>query len=177
MMQELRLDQVHRLLQPGPVVLLTTAVNNRPNVMALSWHSMLAQEPPQLACVVSENNLSCAALNDTQECVIAIPALHMADKTVQIGNTSGRDTDKFAAASLTARPAWQVGAPLITECFANLECRVSDTCAMGDYCLFILEVVEAWTDPQQPDPKTFRHPDYGRLVLDGEDVRLAGDGC
>ncbi|AEG01107.1 flavin reductase family protein [Methylomonas methanica] len=175
MMQELPLDQVYPLLEPGPVVLLTTAVKDRPNVMTLSWHSMLELDPPTLACVVNENNHSFAALNDTLECVIAIPALHMAEKAVQIGNTSGRDTDKFSAASLTARPAWQVGAPIITECFANLECRVNDTRLVGDYNLFVLEIVEAWTDPQQPNPQTFHHPGYGRLVLDGEDISFASN--
>ncbi|MCQ8129922.1 flavin reductase family protein [Methylomonas rivi] len=173
MLQELPLGDVYQLLEPGPVALLTTAAQDRLNIMTLSWHMMMEFEPPRVACIVSANNHSFAALTDTLECVIALPARHLAEKVVQIGNTSGRDTDKFAAAGLTPQAAWQVGAPLIAECFANLECRVTDTRLVTDYNLFILEVVEAWTDPRQPNPKTLHHHGYGRFAVDGEEISFA----
>jgi hypothetical protein len=42
----LPLAHVHRLLEPGPVVLLTTAREERANVMAMSWHTMMEFDPP-----------------------------------------------------------------------------------------------------------------------------------
>ena len=62
--------------------------------------------------------------------------------------------DKFAKFNLTPRPAECVAAPLVAECFANLECKVVDTCLVNKYNLFILEVVEAWIDPALKNPKT-----------------------
>jgi len=62
--------------------------------------------------------------------------------------------DKFAQFNLTPRPAECVAAPLVAECFANLECKVVDTCLVNKYNLFILEVVEAWIDPALKNPKT-----------------------
>ena len=94
-MKDLPLSKVYQLLEPGPVVLLTTARKGRANVMAMSWHMMVEFEPPLVACVVSNANHSFAALRATKECVIAIPALQLAPKVVQIGNCSGRDVDKF----------------------------------------------------------------------------------
>ena len=45
-------------------------------------------------------------------------------------------------------------APLVAECFANLECRVADTRFVNRYNLFVLEVVQAWIDagvvPRKP---------------------------
>jgi hypothetical protein len=38
MMKELPLSKVYQLLEPGPVVLLTTARKGRANVMTMSWH-------------------------------------------------------------------------------------------------------------------------------------------
>ncbi|MGB5085698.1 MAG: flavin reductase [Methylocystis silviterrae] len=67
------------------------------------------------------------ALHATKECVIAIPAVGMASKVVEIGNCSGRDIDKFENFHLTRRKADRVAAPLISECFANFECKVIDT--------------------------------------------------
>jgi len=174
MMKELPLANVYQLLEPGPVVLLTTASSQGcKNVMTLSWHMMMEFEPPLVACIVSGNNHSFSALNDTGECVIAVPALNLAEKVVQIGNSSGRDIDKFSVTGLTPQAAKQVCAPLIAECFANLECRVVDTRMVADYNLFVLEVVQACVDSEQPCPKTIHHHGYGRFVVDGEEINLA----
>src|ERR1017187_10318601 len=89
-MKDLRLSGVYQLLEPGPVVLLTTAHKGRANVMTMSWHMMVEFEPPLIACVVSNANHSFAALRAMRECVIAIPAVELAPKVVGIGNCSGR---------------------------------------------------------------------------------------
>jgi flavin reductase (DIM6/NTAB) family NADH-FMN oxidoreductase RutF len=172
MMKKLPLSKVYQLLEPGPVVLLTTARRGRANVMTMSWHMMVEFEPPLVACVVSSANSSFAALRATRECVIAIPALKLAPKVVKVGNCSGRDVDKFVRFGLTAMPARRVAPPLVAECFANLECKVADTRLVNRYNLFILEVLEAWVDPAQKQPKTIHHQGYGRFVVDGETIRL-----
>lgn len=171
-MRELPLAKVYQLLEPGPVVLLTTAHKGRANVMTMSWHMMVEFEPPLVACVVSSDDYSFAALKATGECVISVPAASMADAVVGVGNTSGRSLDKFEAFGLTAVPAASVAAPLVKECFANLECRAVDRRLVAVYNLFVLEVVKAWVDPRQKSPKTLHHQGYGTFVIDGEVVRL-----
>ncbi|MDR3727585.1 MAG: flavin reductase family protein [Terracidiphilus sp.] len=171
-MKNLPLAKVYQLLEPGPVVLLTTARKGRANVMAMSWHMMVEFEPPLVACVVSNADYSYTALRETKQCVIAIPALELAPKVVQIGNCSGRDVDKFQKFGLTVAPASQVAAPLLVECFANLECKVVDTHLVNKYNLFVLEVLKAWTDPAQRHPKTIHHHGYGSFVVDGETIKL-----
>jgi len=171
-MRELPLSKVYQLLEPGPVVLLATARNGRPNVMTMSWHMMIEFEPPQLACVVSNANYSFTALRGTGECVIAIPARKLAAKVVKVGNSSGRDLDKFAAFGLTKANASRVKPPLIAECFANLECQVTDRRLVNKYNLFILEVLKAWIDPAQKNPKTIHHRGYGTFIVDGPTIKL-----
>jgi flavin reductase (DIM6/NTAB) family NADH-FMN oxidoreductase RutF len=70
-MRSLPLPKVYQLLEPGPVVLLATSRSGHANVMTMSWHMMIEFEPPRVACVVSGNNFSFAALSATGECVIA----------------------------------------------------------------------------------------------------------
>ena len=65
-MKALPLSKVYQVLEPGPVVLLTTADKGKPNVMAMSWHMMVDFEPPLVACIVSEANHSFAALTSTK---------------------------------------------------------------------------------------------------------------
>jgi flavin reductase (DIM6/NTAB) family NADH-FMN oxidoreductase RutF len=171
-MKELDLAKVYQLLEPGPVVLLTTARKGRANVMAMSWQTMVEFVPPLIACVVSNADYSFAALRATKECVIAIPALKLAEKVVAVGNCSGRDGDKFQRCGLTAVKAECVSAPLVAECFANLECKVVNTRLVNQYNLFVLEVVKAWIDPKQKNPKTIHHRGYGKFVVDGETIKL-----
>jgi flavin reductase (DIM6/NTAB) family NADH-FMN oxidoreductase RutF len=171
-MKAFSLSKVYQLLEPGPVVLLTTADKGKTNVMALSWHMMVEFEPPLVACVVSSADFSFAALRATRECVIAIPTLALVPVVVQVGNTSGRDLDKFKAFGLTPLPAERVTPPLVAECFVNLECKVTDTRLVNKYNIFVLEVLKAWIDPSQKTPKTIHHQGYGAFVVDGETITL-----
>jgi flavin reductase (DIM6/NTAB) family NADH-FMN oxidoreductase RutF len=172
MMRNLPLAKVYQVLEPGPVVLLTTARKGRPNVMTLSWHMMVEFEPPLVACVVSSADHSFAALRATKQSVIAVPAARLAQQVVDVGNCSGRDVAKFEAFGLTAVKASRVAAPLIAECVANLECTVVDSRLVNRYNLFILEVVQAWIDPKQRNAKTIHHHGYGTFAVDGKTIKL-----
>ncbi|WP_454288457.1 flavin reductase family protein [Rhizobium arsenicireducens] len=171
-MKPFPLDKVYQLIEPGPVVLLTT-FDGKPNVMTMSWHMMMEFTPPRIGCIVSSADHSFTALSKTGECVIAIPAADMAEKVVAIGNCSGRDTDKFVEIGLTALPAEEVSAPLIGECFANLECKITDRDFVERHNLFVLDVVKAWHDPKQVASKTLHHKGYGTFAVDGEEITLA----
>jgi len=166
------LSKVYGLLEPGPVLLLTTRHRGVANVMTMSWHVMLEFEPPLVGCVVSQNDFSFAALKATRDCVLNIPTVELADEVVLCGNTSGRSTDKFETTGLTAAPASLVTSPLIAECYANLECRVVDTRMVNRYNLFVLEVLKAWIDPACKDPRTLHHRGRGAFMVAGETISL-----
>jgi flavin reductase (DIM6/NTAB) family NADH-FMN oxidoreductase RutF len=171
-MKNFPLAKVYQLIEPGPVVLLTTARRGRPNVMTMSWLMMMEFEPPLIACIVSNANHSFAALKATGECVIAIPARRLAQKVVKIGNCSGADIDKFRVFRLTPKPAAKVAPPLIDECIANIECRVVDRRFVSKYNLFVLEAVKAWIDPAQRNAKTIHHRGYGVFAVDGPLIKI-----
>ncbi len=166
------LSKVYALLEPGPVVLVTTAKKEKTNIMAMSWHTMMEFEPPLVGCVISNCNYSYRFLKATKECVINIPTQKIAQQTVNCGNVSGAKTDKFKKFGLTPQPAAKVGAPLIKECYANLECRVVDTRMLADYCFFVLEVVKAWIDPTVKNPKTIHHLGSGNFIVAGKKIKL-----
>ena len=166
------LSEVYRLLEPGPVVLVTTSRAGRTNVMPMSWHTMLEFEPPLVGCVVSEQNYSFAALKATKECVINIPTVELAKQVVACGNLSGANTDKFRAVGLTSDPAQCVQPPLIAECYASLECKVVDAKLAGKYNFFVMEVVQAWIDPARKRPRTIHHQGEGVFMVAGRTLHL-----
>jgi flavin reductase (DIM6/NTAB) family NADH-FMN oxidoreductase RutF len=133
---------------------------------------MVEFEPPLIACVISNADHSFAALRKTKECVIALPALELAQIVVGIVNCSGRDVDKFKRFGLTQAQAKCVAPPLVADCFANLECKVVDSHLVNKFNLFVLEVLKAWRDPAQKNPKTIHHHGYGRFAVDGEMIKL-----
>ncbi len=166
------LSRVYTLLEPGPVVLLTTAGRDGPDVMAMSWHTMLEFEPPLVGCVISNRDYSYGRVKRLRECVLNIPTVELAAQVVGCGNTTGAEIDKFARFGLSAKPAKQVAAPLIDECYASLECRVVDTRAVNRYGFFVLEVVQAWVDPAVKEPRTLHHRGRGKFMVAGETIRL-----
>jgi len=166
------LSKVYSLLEPGPVVLVTTARHGYPNIMTMSWHTMIEFEPPLVGCVISNSNYSFGLLRVTNECVINIPTVEIAEKVVGCGNTSGAKIDKFETFRLTPMPASEVGAPLIEECYANLECRVADTKMVSKYCLFVVEVIKASIDTTVKNPRTIHHLGSGSFMVAGEKIKL-----
>ena len=166
------LSDVYGLLEPGPVVLVTTARKGRPNIMTMSWHTMMEFEPPSIGCVISGRNASFDTLRATRECAINIPTLELAKQVVGIGNCSGLTVDKFAKFGLTPVDATEVQAPLVAECYASLECKVADTRLVNRYNFFILEVVQAWVDTAVKKPQTLHHRGNGVFVVAGETVKL-----
>jgi flavin reductase (DIM6/NTAB) family NADH-FMN oxidoreductase RutF len=166
------LSEVYRLLEPGPVVLLTTVRAGRPNVMPMSWHLMMEFTPPLVGCVVSNGDYSFETLKRTKECVINIPTVEWAKTVVACGNTSGSNVDKFKKFGLTPVAAKLVKAPLIAECYASLECKVVDMKLVTRYNFFVLEVVQAWLDPARKNPRTIHHQGEGEFRVAGRTLYL-----
>lgn len=167
----LALGKVYRLIEPGPVILLTTSFKGKPNVMPQSWHLMMEFEPPLIGFIVSDRNYSFEALVKTGECAINVPSSRLLEKVVKCGNVSGQNIDKFKKFGLTPLPASSVEAPLILECFANLECRVVDRTLSKKYGFFVVEVVKAWMDRTIPHAKTLHHQGRGLFMIAGRTVK------
>ena len=166
------LSEVYRLIESGPVVLVTTARAGRANIMPMSWHLMMEFEPPLVGCVISDRDYSFETLKTTRECVLNIPTAELAKIVVGCGNTSGRRTDKFKTFGLTSTAAKSVKAPLIAECYASLECKVRDGKLVAKYNFFILEVVQAWIDPARKHPQTIHHQGEGEFMVAGSILHL-----
>ena len=124
-MEPLPLSRAFTLIEPGPVVLVTTHDGTRPNIMTITW-TMVRGFDASFALTTGPWNHSWDALVETGECVLSIPTADMLDTVVGIGTCSGADTDKFDRFGLTPLPARHVQAPLIGECLGNIECRVEE---------------------------------------------------
>lgn len=163
-LEELPIGKAFTLIEPGPVVLVTTSDGRTDNVMTISW-TMVLDFAAKLAITTGAWNHSYAALTKTRECVIAVPTVDLLDTVVGVGTCSGTDTDKFARFGLTRVKARQVRAPLIAECLANIECRVVDI--IGHHDILVLQGVAAHIDGSRKEKRLLHAIGDGRFVADG----------
>jgi flavin reductase (DIM6/NTAB) family NADH-FMN oxidoreductase RutF len=162
---------VRRFLEPGPIVLVSSAHQGETNIMTMGWHMIMEFEPSLIGCYIWTANHSFEMIRKSKQCVINVPTADLAAKVVGIGNSSGRDIDKFAEFALTAKPGTHVGAPLIEQCYANLECRLADSSLIRKYSLFVFEVVKAHVATAPKHPKTIHYRGDGEFMISGAETR------
>ncbi|MGJ7458700.1 flavin reductase family protein [Halomonas sp. RA08-2] len=162
------LDGVRRYLEPGPIVLVSSAWEGCRNVMTLGWHTVMAFSPSLLGCVISSGTQSHELVRRSGECVINLPTTALTDQVIGCGNTSGAEIDKFTRFGLTAQPAERVNAPLIAECHAHFECHLVDDSLVDRYDFFIWEVVAARAAATPYYPETLHYTGNGVFMVAGE---------
>ncbi|WP_345984870.1 flavin reductase family protein [Sulfurimonas sp. HSL-1656] len=167
MMETMPIAKAFTLMESGPVVLVTTKDGAKNNIMTISW-TMVMDFTPVFAITTGPWNYSFAALQQTRECVIAIPTVDLIDTVVGIGTCSGSDTDKFGKFGLTPLDGGFVGAPLIKECLANIECEVVDI--IEKHNIIVLEGVAAWFDHARQEQRALHAVGDGTFIVDGERI-------
>ena len=163
-MRRLDLRKAFTLVEPGPVVLVTTFDGERNNIMTISW-TMVVDFSPQFAITTGPWNHSYIALRRTRECVIAVPTADLLDKVVGVGTCSGAETDKFEKFGLTPVKGKYVKAPLIKECLANIECQVLDF--VKKHNIVVMKGLAAYLDRSRQEKRTIHAIGDGTFVADG----------
>jgi flavin reductase (DIM6/NTAB) family NADH-FMN oxidoreductase RutF len=163
-MKKIPISQAFTLIESGPVVFVSTFNGLKNNIMTISW-TMVMDFTPRFAISTGAWNYSYQAIQNTKECVIAIPTLDLIDHVVGVGTCSGADTDKFETFGLTPMKEKYVDAPLIKECLANIECKVIDI--IEKHNIIVLEGVEAYLDDLREEKRTLHAIGDGTFIVDG----------
>lgn len=166
--QDFPVWQVRRYLEPGPVVLVSSAWKHETNIMTMGWHTVMEFAPSLIGCVISSADYSFEMVRKSRECVINLPTADLADIVVGIGNCSGIEVDKFAEFGLTPEASAQVKAPRIAECYANFECKLADSSMVGKYNFFVWEVVQAHVAARPKYPQTLHYTGDGVFMVAGK---------
>jgi flavin reductase (DIM6/NTAB) family NADH-FMN oxidoreductase RutF len=143
---------------PCPVILVSVANEDKPNIITLSWAANVCSDPPSIAIGVRPNRYSYNLIKEAGDFVVNIPSCDLIDAALLCGTRSGRDHNKFDECDLTPVDATNVSAPMIEECPLNIEAEVREIVNVGVHDLFIAEVVAVHINQDVLDPK-------GRLEL------------
>lgn len=164
-------SDVRRFIEPGPIVLVSSAWKGENNIMTMGWHMIMEFEPSLIGCYIWTKNHSFNMIRKSKECVINVPTVDIATNVVGIGNCSGREVKKFEKFNLTPLQGEKVKAPLIKDCYANFECKLIDSSLINRYSLFIFEVVKAHVAISPKFPKTIHYRGDGLFMISGPTVK------
>ncbi|HVZ15265.1 MAG TPA: flavin reductase family protein [Bauldia sp.] len=161
-------SRIRRYLEPGPIVMVSSAHDGKRNIMTMGWHTVMEFTPSLVGCVIAGSNYSFDLIRRSRECVINLPTTALTDIVVGVGSTSGAEVDKFSQFGLTPVAGSRVKAPLIAECHANFECRLADDALVDTYNFFIFEVVKAHVAKSPVHPETLHYTGDGVFMVSGK---------
>ncbi|HKY85164.1 MAG TPA: flavin reductase family protein [Pseudorhodoplanes sp.] len=156
------------LIEPGPIMLVSSHWKGKNNIMTMGWHMVM--EFSTIGCYIWDQNHSFDMIHKSKECVINIPTHDIIREVIAIGNSSGDEIDKFEEFDLTPEKASKVKAPLIRECYANFECKLVDASLISKYSLFVFDVVKAHVATSPRFPRTVHYRGNGRFMVSGKEV-------
>ena len=114
--------------------------------MTAAWVGVCSSQPPCIAVSLRAATYTYGNIVKRQAFTINIPSEKYLKEVDYIGLVSGRDTDKFSAAKLTAVKSELVDAPYVKEFPLVLECKLRHTTELGLHTQFIGEIVDAKAD-------------------------------
>jgi flavin reductase (DIM6/NTAB) family NADH-FMN oxidoreductase RutF len=150
MIKPIELSKAYRLLNHGPVVLLSAAHESKRDIMAVAWNMPLNFNPAQLLVVLDKTSSTRKLVEASGTFAISLPTRSQVDVIMNVGSISASQLpsqDKFSHWNLSVTPATHINAPLLDGCVGWLECKViSEPHNQDTYDLFIAEVVAAYAD-------------------------------
>lgn len=153
-----------RLLEPGPLALLTSRFRSSDNVMTAAWVMPVSLDPPRVAVAIHPGRLTHEYASKSEFFALNIPTAELLNQAHRCGTLSGRAGDKFVAAGLTPVDARALELPLVGECVAHIECGIVGRAAFGDHDLFIGEALAVMALDEAFDGRWRVEHDAGQLL-------------
>lgn len=144
---------------PTPIVLVTSGTMETANIITVAWIGMVCSNPPTIAISIMKSRKSTTIIRKNGEFTVNIPGADIVGEVDYCGIVSGRSNDKFSTARLTPVQSTKVSAPIIQECPYNLECKVTQEIELGEFVVFLGEIIETHINDTYID-------DSGKIILE-----------
>lgn len=127
---------------PCSVVAITSKSGNKQDGMTASA-MYVSQSPPLILISISKEYATYELVEKAKEFAINILSENQIDLAKKLGSVHGKGIDKLKEYSVATQAAKAVKAPLISDCFAYIECKVKASFSEleGDHAIYIGEVV------------------------------------
>lgn len=175
MLKDIPLEKCYRLINHGPVVLITSGTDSKINIAPVAWTTPVNDEPALVCLPLAKSHYTTELIETHGQFVINIPDEDLLPAILHTGKASGRNENKFVSAGLTPAAGVKITTPHIEECIGYLECRVKDKKEYDGVVLFVAEVLNARANEDLFDDcwiagkaKTVHHLGVGYFAVTGK---------
>ena len=138
---------------PSPLVLVTGYKNNGlANATMDSWLGFSSEN--EFYCIfgsVDKRSHMYEVAKNQKQLVVNFPDKDVLDRCMSTIQNNFYDKDELALAGLPYQNGSRVNAPVVEDCFLNLECEVAwekPLCEGGTHCIVCTRVVNVWFDEE-----------------------------
>jgi flavin reductase (DIM6/NTAB) family NADH-FMN oxidoreductase RutF len=151
---------------PTPVWLVGSYdQNGKPNLATIAWGGICCSDPAAVTVSLRKSRHTYDAIMQRKAFTINVASESFAREADYAGMASGRDSDKFATAKLTAVRSDLVDAPYVAEFPLVLECRLLQTVEVGVHTQFIGEIVDVKAEEDVLDANGVLDPSKVRPIV------------
>ncbi|WP_369060319.1 flavin reductase family protein [Caulobacter sp. 73W] len=145
----------------GVTVVTALCPEGRKLGFTVNSFASVSLDPPLALICVDLNSFSLQGLEASGAFVVNV--LH-ADQQALARQFVQRDDDRFAGVGLET---WGTGAPIIDDCMANFECRISQAFDAGDHRVIVGEILRVRFDPAH-EPLVYLQGRFRKVHVDDE---------
>lgn len=141
MRKEVPLNLATRLINHGPVVLVSSSMGAKHDITPIAWNMPIEKDPPKIVLEISETHFIFECIMKTGDFVVNIPDSSLINEVVKCGSVSGREVDKFEMCGLELEGSRKVKSPTLKKAAAVLECTlIKDEHLLREYNMVAGEV-------------------------------------
>ena len=110
------------------------------NGMTAAWVSQVSSKPPMISVAIGKKHYTADLIPKAKSFSVNFLSSEQKELAKKYGFVSGRDQDKLNEKDVIFKTT---GAPILGNCAAYLECKLTRTIETGDHILFLGTVVDA----------------------------------
>jgi len=146
--------EVIDLLTHG-VYIIGVKYGSKINWMTAAWANQVSSQPPMISVAVGKSHYTSELIPKAKSFSVNILSPVQIELARKCGFTSGRNQDKLREEEFTYQAT---GAPILNNCTAYLDCKLSHQIEVGDHILFIGIVIKA--DNKNKPVLVYRSSDF-----------------
>ena len=127
---------------PMPTVLVGAMVNEKPNFITIAHLGIMDLNTVSIS--MNQEHYSCIGIKESGVFSVNVPTESMIREVDFCGLVSGDRTDKAQLFDVFNGEA--TGAPMISKCPVNMECRVTQTLNFSEHDVYVAEIIQTHCD-------------------------------
>lgn len=139
------------MLNPVPVVMVTSKNGNEENVFTVAWTGTICSDPAMTYISVRKERHSYDMIKQSGKFCINLISEDLVYETDYCGVRSGAKENKFESMKLETERATQFDCPILTKSPVVLECELTEIKELGSHDMFMAKILSVDVDEKYLD--------------------------